>query len=286
MQSIKESLMDYIKKMPALPTSIAKVMEVCNDPTASASDLSKVISLDPVLMGRVMKLINSAYYGLNREITSLVRAIIMLGINTVKNLALSSAVLGAVGKTDSLAMNMEYFWIHSLSVGVCAKLIAQKSGVSKKHLEEFFVAGLLHDIGKIPFINKIPKEYKKTLDFAQAASVSLDGAEELQLLCNHVQIGHMIANHWNLSNVLTHVIMYHHQFYQGPYKKIVFAVSAANYFSNKMQIGFAGDTYPEELEKEVFHELGITLEDLMALDEEIKNAIEKARIFLRLTINT
>src|SRR6056297_4138809 len=83
----------YIQRMPSLPTSVAKVMELSNDPNVSPADLNQVISLDPVLMGKVMKLINSAYYGLQQRITSLVRAIIMLGINTVKNLALSTAIL-------------------------------------------------------------------------------------------------------------------------------------------------------------------------------------------------
>ena len=72
-------LKNYISKMPSLPTSVSKILEICNNPTTSPADLNKVISLDPVLMGKVMKLINSAYYGLSQEVTSLVRAIIMLG---------------------------------------------------------------------------------------------------------------------------------------------------------------------------------------------------------------
>ena len=73
----------YINKMPALPITVSKILEVCNNPKTSPVDLNQIIALDPVLMGRVMKLINSAYYSLNSQITSLVRAIIMLGINTV-----------------------------------------------------------------------------------------------------------------------------------------------------------------------------------------------------------
>ncbi len=92
----------YIARMPSLPVTVSKILQICNDPKTSPSDLNQVISLDPVLMGRVMKLINSAYYSLNNQITSLVRAIIMLGINTVKNLALSTAVLGNSGRQGQL----------------------------------------------------------------------------------------------------------------------------------------------------------------------------------------
>ena len=140
----------YINKMPSLPTSVTKVVEICNNPNTSPADLNKVISIDPVLMGNVMKLINSAYYGLSQQVTSLVRAIIMLGINTVKNLALSTAIMGNLSsKQNFQALNMEGFWRHSLCVGVTAKLIAKHIKVDTKTLESYFIAGLLHDIGKL-----------------------------------------------------------------------------------------------------------------------------------------
>src|SRR3974390_494760 len=138
----------YISKMPSLPITVSKILQIANDPKTSPADLNKLISLHPVLVGRVMKLINSAYYSLNNQVTSLVRAIIMLGINTVKNLALSTAVLGQLSAKNNLtAMNLDGFWRHSLCVGVTAKLIAIKRRKDPKQLEEYFVAGLLHDIG-------------------------------------------------------------------------------------------------------------------------------------------
>jgi HD-like signal output (HDOD) protein len=122
---VKEKIEEYIKNMPSLPTTVDKVMEICNNPQTSPADLNHVISLDPVLVGRVLKLINSAYYSLSQPVANLVRAIIMLGMNTVKNLALSSAVLGnlSVNKVPA-GLNMDGFWRHSLCVGVAAKFIA------------------------------------------------------------------------------------------------------------------------------------------------------------------
>ncbi|MFW5688988.1 MAG: HDOD domain-containing protein, partial [Spirochaetota bacterium] len=105
----------YINTMPALPVTVTKVVEIANNPATSPVDLNKVISLDPVLMARVLKLINSAYYGVNTKVNSLVRAIIMLGINTVKNLALSSAVIDTFGKKNHFrALDPQAFWRHSL----------------------------------------------------------------------------------------------------------------------------------------------------------------------------
>ena len=143
----------YISKMPSLPTTVSKILQICNDPKTSPSDLNQVISLDPVLMGKVMRLINSAYYSLPNQVTSLVRAIIMLGINTVKNLAISTAILGNLGKKNNFqALNMNGFWRHSIGVGVTSKMIARYRKVDSTLLEGYFVAGLLHDLGKIPGI--------------------------------------------------------------------------------------------------------------------------------------
>ena len=125
-EDLEKSLRNYIKTIPSLPTSVTKVLEICNNPSASPADLNHVISLDPVLVGRVLKLINSAYYALGQQVTSLARAIIMLGINTVKNLALSTTVMGSLpSKQASQGLDMEGFWRHSLCVGVSAKLLAK-----------------------------------------------------------------------------------------------------------------------------------------------------------------
>lgn len=279
---IQATLKSYIDNLPALPTSVSRILEICNDPASSPADLSKVISLDPVLMGRVMKLINSAYYGLNNRVTSLVRAIIMLGLNTVKNLALSTAVLGTIGIRDSHVLNMEEFWRHSLCVGVTSKIIAKKRGEQLKDLEEYFIAGLLHDIGKIPLNNKIPGEYKKAISHAEEHAVPLYEAEEYKLGCNHARVGQMIADNWNLNEGLCHVLSYHHAEYNGPHKALVYTVSVSNYFANLKEIGFSGNKYIREPDKTLFDYLEINLSDMENMVAEVEGAIENAKIFLRL----
>jgi len=111
--------------MSSLSTTETKVLEVCNQPQTSAKDLNQVISLDPVLTGRVLNLINSAYYSLPDKITTLARAIIMLGLNTFKNLVLSTAVVGKFSKEDTFQdMSIDQFWTIPPAVGVTAKTLA------------------------------------------------------------------------------------------------------------------------------------------------------------------
>ncbi len=276
---------DYINSMPSLPTTVTKVLEICNNPRTSPSDLNRVISLDPVLMGRVLKLINSAYYGLSNQITSLVRAIIMLGINTVKNLALSSAVLDRVSRKDDFrALNMEGFWRHSLCVGVTAKLIAKRRGADPKTLEEYFAAGLLHDIGKIPLNNALAEEYLRTMSLADMERIPLYAAERRGLGLDHCEAGGLVAESWKLTGAIVDTVRWHHDLagYEGGHGDVLRTVAVADYFANREGIGFSGNRFPDKASAETLSLLGIEKSLLEELEDPVNAEIEKAKVFLKL----
>ncbi len=271
--------------MPSLPTTVAKVLEVCNNPKTSPIDLDRVIQLDPVLMGRVLKLINSAYYGLGTQVTSLVRAIIMLGVNTVKNLALSTAVLDRISsRKDFRALNMEGFWRHSLCVGVTAKLLARRRGIDAKAVEEYFAAGLLHDIGKIPLNNALADEYVRTMSLADREGLALYSAERRTLGIDHCEAGKIVAESWRLTGAIADTIAWHHDLddYSGENGDILRTVAVANFFANREGIGFSGNLYPEKPAPEVYGLLGIEKTILEELEEPVNAEIEKAKVFLKL----
>ncbi|MCL2382269.1 MAG: HDOD domain-containing protein [Treponema sp.] len=281
----EKKLRDYIKTMPSLPTSVTKVLEICNNPNTSPADLNQVISLDPVLVGRVLKLINSAYYGLGQPVTSLARAIIMLGINTVKNLALSTAVMGHLpSKNKSPGLDMEGFWRHSLCVGVSAKLLARKRGVDPKLTEEYFTAGLLHDIGKIPLNAVLSNEYMRTVSSGDKERKSLFRAEESILGLNHCSAGDMIRAAWKLDGAVGDAIVHHHDFdeYSGGHKDVLYSTVTANWFVSLSGIGFSGDLHPEKPRPHVWEALGVSLEDFDEIEKIANAEIEKAEIFLKI----
>ncbi len=275
----------YIGSMPSLPTSVAKIMEICNNPKTSPIDLDRVIALDPVLMGKVLKLINSAYYGLQNQVTSLVRAIIMLGVNTVKNLALSTAILDKLAdKSGFRALNMEGFWRHSLCVGVVAKMLAKKKGVEAQRLDEFFAAGLLHDIGKIPLNNALSEEYVRAMGLADRERIPLHLAEKRSIDIDHAEVGSMIAEAWHLDGPIADAIRYHHDvaLYEGKSADIVMAVAVADYYASREGIGFSGCLYPEKIAPEIFDRLGVPKAWLEEIDAAVAAEIEKASIFLKI----
>ena len=279
-----ERIQTYVGSMASLPATVSKVLEVCNNPKTSPIDLDRVISLDPVLMGRVLKLINSAYYGLGTQVTSLVRAIIMLGVNTVKNLALSTAVIDRFSaRRDFSAINMDGFWRHSLCVGVTSKLIAQRRGVDPKSLEEYFAAGLLHDIGKIPMNDALAEDYMRAVSTADRDRIPLNLAERKVLGLDHAIAGAAVAHAWKLTGAINDAIVFHHALpdYEDEHWEVLLTVAVANYFAGREGIGFSGNLYPEKIQPEVFERLGIQKGLLEDLEGPVNAEIDKAKVFLR-----
>ena len=272
----------FIQKMPSLSTTVGKVMEICSRTDASPNELNKVISLDPVLTGQVLKLINSAYYSLVSKITSLTRAITMLGMNTVKNMALSTAIIRTVaGTKKSKALPTSRFWAHTIGSGVSAKLLASIKEVPIIEREELFVAGLLHDLGKIPFGD----EYIEVLNIARNEQVPLIEVERDVLGIDHQEVGLMIAEKWKLNEVITTCISRHHDVdgLEGKLGEQVALVALGNTYTNILDIGSAGDHFPDE--EEVLHlldVLGINLEDFGHIGESVQEEIRKAEIFLQI----
>lgn len=275
----------YINTMPALPVSVSKVVEIANNPATSPVDLNKVISLDPVLMAKVLKLINSAYYGVANKVNSLVRAIIMLGINTVKNLALSSAVIETMGKKNHFrALDPQAFWKHSLAVGVTSKLIARKRSVESARLEEYFIAGLLHGIGKIPLNNVMSEQYVQAMSIADRRRIPLAAAEREVFGFDHTFVGVRIGEAWKLGNAILDTISFQNRpaEYEGQYSDIVNTTHAAIYFVTVAEIGFSGDRYPERASEHSLSALSIDETYIDDIEDEVVAEIEKAEVFLRL----
>jgi putative nucleotidyltransferase with HDIG domain len=271
----------FVDKMPSLSTTVGKVLEICSRPDTAPNDLNKVISLDPVLTGQVLKLINSAYYSLMNKVTSLTRAIIMLGLNTVKNLALSTAIIRCVGQAKkSKALPIKDFWEHSIGVGVMAKLLAAERGMPLAEREEYFVAGLLHDLGKIPFGD----EYTEVLTQVKTEQQSLIILEKKFLEIDHEEVGEMIASKWKLNAVITDAICHHHspELAQPEHQALVATVALADFYICLFDIGYAGNRFPNESQLTSLLDMcGLQWTTVMGLSEAVDAEIKKAEIFLQ-----
>ena len=248
-----QKVVDKLKDIPTLPQVVRKIVEIVDSPHTSASDLNKAISHDQALSAKVLKLVNSAFYGFPKKIETLTQAIIILGFNTVRSLALSISMLDFFSSRESeRQLNYTEYWKHSIATSIMSRAIAKKT--FPQMAEEAFVSGLLHDIGILIFDQFLPNEYRQVYIRMKNEQIPLYKAEKLTLKITHSDAGRMLAIKWNLPDPMLYSISYHHN--PSPaqdYFPIVSTVHAANIGVKILRIGGVGD-------EEFYHALHINEE--------------------------
>lgn len=272
--------------MPSLSITLTKVLQVCNNQLSSPNDLNRVISLDPVLTGKVLKLINSAYYSMPEPVTSLTRAMIIMGMNTVKNLALGTAVMEQFGKKSGndprSAFSMDTFWMHSLGVGVTTKLLSLSSGTSPQDAEEYFIAGLLHDMGKIPLNRCFAEDYNRLVSAATAGQTFVHPLEKENFSMDHAQVGKILSENWRLSPAIIASMAFHHRPDEAEetLRPFVMRIHIADIFINRMATTSANEPAIDALMANALEQAGLSRTYLEGLHQRVTEEINKAKVFL------
>ncbi|MGD9200510.1 MAG: HDOD domain-containing protein [Chitinispirillia bacterium] len=273
------------ENMPSLSPTASKIIQLASNINTSPPELTKVIKLDPVLSAKVLKLVNSSYFAVRDRIVSLEKAVIMLGLNTIKNLALSAAVLTQVGSNSKkIKFDNNEFWKHSLAVGITAKLIARKRNIDKKIIEDYFIAGLLHDLGLLVESIIFPEEMTRILTYCQKDGLLISEAIELGGMdgLNHCKIGELLAEKWKLSSNLKNVMVMHHDPFSNDNPSDLDAtIYLANIICKNNSIGLVLDKTPVEQDPAVYSKLGTDKSIEKLVLEDIEDEIVKAMEFLK-----
>jgi len=262
MTSAEEKFILYVERMPAFPKSVHKVIQLAGDVDSSAKAIVAVIESDPIMTVKILKVINSAFYALPQKITSIQRALVHIGINTIKNLALSVAAIGVLNPHNKAGFDTRLFLQHSLAVAVLSKKLAERQGVPLMHSSDYFVAGLLHDFGKIVFAEFMPHEFKLALTQSKQRQIDLHLAELAIMGINHAQAGRMLALKWALADNLASAIDLHHSVGHG--ELLADCVFSANQIAKKCGIGDAGNPVIEPFSEELVNVFGMSLDELIA----------------------
>ncbi len=228
-----------VKDLPTLPAVATKIFEVTNDPEASVDDLKDIIAMDQVVAGRILRAVNSAYYGYPRQINTLSQAIVILGFNNVRSLALSVSIMEMFSGREG-GFDFSQLWIHAVGTAFCARALARL--FNPKSVEQYFVAGLLHDIGLVAMNRCFPEKFAECL-----SSVGKDGRplyihERETFEFNHADVGCVMANTWLLPQNLTDTITFHHEPQKAEdNRNIVYAVHVADILCKVNNFGDFGD---------------------------------------------
>lgn len=201
--------LDGIENLPTLPVMVQQVQKLINSPNSSMNQIGALISKDQAIAARVIRLVNSAFYGLGRKVSSIPQAIVVLGLNTVKNLVTGISIINMFDAANSATLfNRDMLWLHSLGCAMGARLLAKNLG--RNETEDYFLAGLLHDIGILILDQFFHDEFITVLAYAKEKKLDYYSAEQKVLDYTHCDVGAIVAEKWKIPDFLIQTMRYHH----------------------------------------------------------------------------
>ena len=203
-----ESFIGGIENLPTLPGIAIRILEAVQKKEPDVDEISDIISTDPPLSAKVLRLVNSSFYNLPNKITSVLHSAKMLGCNTVKNIALGFSLVNNFQSKKSNGFDYSWFWKNSLVGAVSAKLLTEK--LNPEFIDNAFFMGLLQNIGTLTFVHCMPAQYNLVLSEMEKTSSECQDAEEFILGYNHQEIGEYLMKSWGLPETLYMPVGYHH----------------------------------------------------------------------------
>jgi len=201
--------LDRIDDLPTLPSIAMEVNEMLRDYDTSIKELSQTIEKDQAIVPRILKLVNSSFFGFRSKISDISRAVVVLGFNTVRNVIISVSIIDAFPGKEALdGFDIKAFWTHSVAVAVTSEYLAGKTRLQAP--EDAFTGGLLHDIGKVILAQFFPDLFRKVWTYSKENNVSFYESENKEIPINHAQIGGYLSKKWQLPRGLIDAIRYHH----------------------------------------------------------------------------
>ena len=261
-----------VKNLPTLPGIVIKLTQMAEDPDTSTEQMGRMISKDHILAVKLLKLVNSAFYGFPQRISSLNSAIILLGINVIKSLIISASIFEVMEDQDI------ELWEHSLGCAVVSSVLAKRLGMSEP--EEVSTAGLIHDIGKVAIKMELPREYELITRLVHDKQISRIEAEREVLGLDHAEVGGWLAKSWNLPGKLIEPIACHHDPRLAKDEQLASAiVHFSNIIIRGMGYGHAGDIWVPALSSRAWRMLELTPTDLELVLAEVEEKLWEVKGF-------
>ncbi len=279
--------LERIDTLPTIPVVVSRIGELVADPRSNADKLSEVLKSDQSLSAKVLKLANSAYYGIPGGVADVRRAVSFLGFNTLHQLALSVSVLSALSGKDSDVLKLRQLWQHALGCAALAEIIARRIGAPEPG--SFFTAGLLHDIGKVALIEVMPQQFLRAVEVARASGILVGEAERAIGIPTHAAAGTRLAERWRFPMALRAAIR--HAEHGDPAVRAALprqvlpyadVVALANTMVRRFSFGDPGDNVTPELDPQLLDHLNLSALALEQLRDELLRTVERSKVLLEL----
>ena len=243
-------------RLASLPDVYYRIMEVINSARSSASHIAEAVNKDTSLVARLLKLVNSAFYGFPSKIDTVPRAVAIIGTKELSTLALGITAVQYFNHIPPEFVDMKGFWTHSVACGVYARLLAsEKVGVSEERL---FVAGLLHDLGKLVIFRQIPFSAREALEMSEAKKIPVWQAEREVMGFDHAQVGALLLREWRIPAHLEAAVRFHHAPLPSSYTLESSILNVADSLAIAMGIGRGGSAIVPEIDDETWAAAGLS----------------------------
>jgi len=204
-------LASQMQSLPSLPSIYMEVLKEVRSPEPAIEKIGRLISRDAAMTAKILQLVNSAFFGFYSHITDPCRAVTILGLDKIRSLVLTIHIFTQFNQAQLTRFNLDALWHHNLYVGQCAKEISVQQNAGKATIEESFMAGMLHDTGKLILMANLPDDYQKALATAKQKSITENQAEYEVFGTSHAEIGAYLLGLWGLPTPIVEAIAFHHR---------------------------------------------------------------------------
>lgn len=276
--SVVQITMQRVSAVATLPAVALRIMRIAEDPTATAEAFHAVLSTDPALTARVLKVVNSAFYGRSSAVSSTRAAIQLLGVNAVRNIAIAASLTKMFRGGRAVAgFDPSALWVHSIAVGAAAQRLATMSG--RVPPEEALLAGLLHDIGILVAMQAWLPEFTAVIcAVTESSAVSFTTAESEIVGATHEAFGEALCAEWRFPPVFAQVCAHHHDPLSVPLadRLLPALVHVADVLAARAEAGFCRTVSTRELDPEILVVIGVTEEQVAAVEVALQDDLAQA----------
>ena len=281
---LKPSFTDIVGRVnniPSLPEVVTQVVRLINDPRSSADQIHKIMVKDQAMAAKILRMVNSVYYGLPDPIHSLEQAIVILGFKTIRSIAMSIAVLNLFQQQDA-NFNMKSYWTHSAVMAQICRLLAGKANLPDPEIA--FITGLLKDIGMLIMVQYAPDETKKIIAVAREFRYDIQRASRKVMATDHAEIGAWLCEQWELPETLSNSIRHQGDLEGAKDPKLTSVLMFGEYLCGLKKIRFAGQCAEPKIDAEVWTHLGIDKTALVEVLSVINDEVDNAKTLLQMVM--
>ncbi len=268
---VLEEALRRIHNLPSLPAVVLDLLASMNQEDVDIDVLAKKIAQDQALTAKTLRLANSSFYGMARQVTTIAQAIAILGFRTVRSIATTAALMGTFTSTGHPGFDFAPFWRHAIAAAVCARALAEHLDINPEHA---YTAGLLHDIGRLVLVTQFPSQYDATMAYRAEHDCHLLQAEQTVLGLDHAVIGHALTQHWKFPSAMQQAVSEHHAPSSVGVAPLSLVVMAADAIAHALDLsGDANDLVPS-VPDGLWQQLGLSDEVLLQVFGQTENQFD------------